>query len=192
MGQGRTGEFIVPNGTVLTANLDNLIDTKVSQNNDKFKLTVQSPSEFRGATIEGYITGVGRSGRVSGSSNITFNFDSITLRNGQRYDFAGTLQGIKDQYGKVVKVDTEGTAKSTSQTKETAKRGGLGAGAGAIIGAIAGGLKGAAIGAVIGGGAGAGSVIATGREDVKLGQGSTLTIQSSSPIRSNDQPASEN
>lgn len=192
MGQGRTGEFIVPNGTVLTANLDNLIDTKVSQNNDKFKLTVQSPSEFRGATIEGYISGVGRSGRVSGSSNITFNFESITLRNGQRYDFAGTLQGIKDQYGKVVKVDTEGTAKGSSQTKETAKRGGLGAGAGAIIGAIAGGLKGAAIGAVIGGGAGAGSVIATGREDVKLGQGSTLTIQSSSPIRNNDQPASEN
>lgn len=191
MGQGRTGEFVVPNGTVITAILDNLIDTKVSQNNDRFKLTVQSPSEFRGATIEGYISGVGRSGRVSGSSNITFNFESITLRNGQRYDFAGSLQGIKDQYGKVVKVDNEGTAKGDSQTKETAKRGGIGAGAGAIIGAIAGGLKGAAIGAIIGGGAGAGSVIATGRDDVKLNQGSTLTIQSSSPIRG-DQPASEN
>ncbi len=191
MSQPRVGEFLIPNGTIVTASLENLIDTKVSQNNDRFKLTVQSPMEYRGAVIEGYITGVGRSGRVSGSSNITFNFESITLRDGKRYDFAGSLQGIKDQYGKAVKVDTEGTAKSDSQTKETAKRGGLGAGVGAIIGAIAGGGKGAVLGAIIGGGAGAGSVIATGREDLKLLQGSTLTIQSSSPVRNNQQ-VSEN
>ena len=191
IGQARTGEFVVPNGMILTANLENLVDTKISQNNDRFKLTVQSPMEFRGAVIEGYISGVGRSGRVSGSSNITFNFQSITLRDGQRYDFAGTLQGVRDQYGKVVKVDAEGTVRGDSQTNETAKRGGLGAGAGAIIGAISGGLKGAAIGAIIGGGAGAGSVIATGREDIRLLQGTTLTIQSSSPIRGQDR-GSEN
>ncbi|MEO5858491.1 MAG: hypothetical protein ABIR33_06025 [Pyrinomonadaceae bacterium] len=193
MSQPRIGEFLIPNGTLVTANLDNLIDSKVSQNNDRFKLTVQSPMEYRGAVIEGYLTGVGRSGRVSGSSNITFNFESITLRDGKRYDFAGSLQGIKDQYGKVVKVDTEGTAKSDSQTRETAKRGGIGAGVGALIGAIAGGGKGAVLGAIIGGGAGAGSVYATGREDIRLMQGSTLTIQSSSPIRtSQNQPISEN
>ena len=193
MSQPRVGEFLIPDGTLVTANLDNMIDTRVSQNNDRFKLTVQSPMEYRGAVIEGYITGVGRSGRISGSSNITFNFESITLRDGKRYDFAGSLQGIKDQYGKVVKVDTEGTAKSDSQTKETAKRGGIGAGVGAIIGAIAGGGKGAVLGAIIGGGAGAGSVIYTGREDLKLMQGSTLTIQSSSPIRSGqNQQISEN
>jgi hypothetical protein len=189
----RVGEFIVPDGVVLTANLENLIDTKVSQNNDRFKLTVQSPMEFRGAVIEGYLSGVGRSGRVSGRSNLTFNFESITLREGKRYDFAGSLQGIKDQYGKAVKVDTEGTAKSDSQTKETAKRGGIGAGVGAIIGAIAGGGKGAVLGAIIGGGAGAGSVIYTGRDDIELMQGSTLTIQSSSPVRAGqNQQISEN
>jgi len=187
----RVGEFVVADGTIITANLEHLIDTKVSQNNDRFKLTVQSPMEYRGAVIEGYLSGIGRSGRVSGSSNITFNFESITLRDGKRYDFAGSLQGIKDQYGKAVKVDTEGTAKGGSQTKETAKRSGIGAGVGAIIGAIAGGGKGAVLGAIIGGGAGAGSVIATGREDIKLQQGSTLTIQSSSPVR-NSQQVSEN
>ncbi len=193
MSQPRVGEFLIPDGTIVTANLDNMIDTKASQNNDRFKLTVQSPMEYRGAVIEGYITGVGRSGRVSGSSNITFNFESITLRDGKRYDFAGSLQGIKDQYGKAVKVDTEGTAKSDSQTRETAKRGGIGAGVGALIGAIAGGGKGAGLGAILGGGAGAGSVIYTGREDIQLMQGSTLTIQSSSPIRSNqNQQISEN
>ena len=179
--QGRTGEFIVPSGTIISGLLESSIDTKVTQNNDRFKLTVQSPMEFRGAMIEGFLTGVGRSGQVSGRSNVTFNFETITLRNGQRYDFAGYLQSVKDQNGKEVKVDTEGTAKSDSQTKETAKRGGIGAGLGAIIGAIAGGGKGAAIGAIIGGGAGAGSVIVQGREDLQLMKGSTITVQSTSP-----------
>ncbi|MFN6962311.1 MAG: hypothetical protein ACK4S4_00940 [Pyrinomonadaceae bacterium] len=184
---GRTGEFIVPNGTVLTGMLESTIDTKASQNNDRFKLTVQTPIDFRGAVIEGYITGVGRSGRVSGRSNVTFNFESITLRDGQRYDFAGFLQAVKDQNGKDVKVDTEGTAKSGSQTKETAKRGGIGAGLGAVIGAIAGGGTGAVVGAVIGGSVGAGSVIVQGRDDLQLLKGSVFTIQASSPIR-NDAP----
>jgi hypothetical protein len=191
LSQGRTGEFIVPNGTMVTGQLESTIDTKVSQNNDRFKITVQSPDEFRGAVIEGYITGVGRSGQVSGRSNITFNFERITLRNGQSYDFAGYLQAIKDQNGKPVKVDTEGTAKGDSQTKETAKRGGIGAGLGAVIGAIAGGGKGAAIGAIIGGGAGAGSVIAQGRDDIQLLKGSMITVQASSPARG-EQPVSEN
>lgn len=180
-GPARTGNFIVPNGTIVTAVLENMIDTKASQNNDRFKMTVQSPDEFRGAVLEGYLSGVGRSGRVSGSSNITFNFERITLRNGQSYEFAGSLQSVKDHQGKTVKVDTEGTAKGDSQTRETVKRGGIGAGLGAIIGAIAGGGKGAAIGAILGGGAGAGSVIAQGREDLQLMKGSTITIQASSP-----------
>ncbi|HUR98642.1 MAG TPA: hypothetical protein VMZ26_11310 [Pyrinomonadaceae bacterium] len=179
--QSRTGDFIVPSGTLITGLLDSTIDTKVTQNSDRFRMIVQSPNEFRGATIEGYVTGVGRSGQVSGRSNVTFNFETITLRSGERYEFAGYLQSIKDQNGKEVRVDTEGTAKSDSQTKETAKRGGIGAGLGAIIGAIAGGGKGAAIGAIIGGGAGAGSVVVQGREDLQLMKGSMITVQSTSP-----------
>lgn len=175
------GNYAVPNGVVLTGSLENEINTRVSQNNDRFRLTVQSPIEFRGAVIEGYISGVGRSGKISGQSNVTFNFERITLKNGQSYDFAGYLQSITDQNGKVVKVDNEGTARGGSQTRETVKRGGIGGGIGAVIGAIAGGAKGAAIGAVIGSGAGAGSVYAQGKDDIRLLPGSTLTVQSSSP-----------
>jgi hypothetical protein len=183
----RIGEFVVPNGSVITGLLENPIDTKVSQNNDRFRMTVQSPDQFRGAIVEGYISGVGRSGQISGRSNVTFNFTKITLRDGKSYDFAGTLQSIRDAYGKDVKVDAEGIAKSDSQTRETVKRGGIGAGAGALIGAIFGGGKGAAIGAIVGGGAGAGSVIVQGREDIRLQQGSILTVISSSPIRRDQQ-----
>jgi len=180
---GRTGDYIVPDGMILSAYLERDIDTKVSQNNDQFKLTVQSPDQFRGATINGYISGVGRSGKVTGRSNVTFNFTTITLRDGKTYDYRGTLTGVRDAQGKDVRVDTEGTARGDSQTRESVKRGGIGAGLGAVIGAIAGGAKGAAIGAIIGGGAGAGSVVLTGREDVALGRGSIISIQSSSPIR---------
>jgi len=183
---GRTGDFVVPNGTLITAQLENTIDTKASQNNDKFKMTVQSPMEYRGAVIEGHLSGVGRSGRVSGRSNITFNFDTITMRDGKTYDFAGFLQSIKDHNGKPVRVDSEGVVTSGSQTKQTVKRGGIGAGLGAVIGAIAGGGTGAAIGAVIGGGVGAGSVIVQGRDDVQLMKGSIFTVQASSPIRGTD------
>lgn len=180
---GRRGTYIVPNGTMITGILENDIDTKVSQNNDRFRMTVQSPDQFRGATVEGYLTGINRSGKVSGRSQITFNFERITLRNGETYDFAGNLQSVTDANGKTVKVGAEGEAKGGSQTKETIKRGGIGAGAGAIIGAIIGGGKGAAIGAIIGGGAGAGSVIVQGKDDLELKQGSTVTVQSSSPLR---------
>ena len=180
---GRTGDFIVPNGTIVTGILEKDIDTKVSQNNDRFEMVVQSPNEFRGAIVEGYITGVNRSGKVSGRSQVTFNFERIRLSNGRVYDFNGFLKSVTDENGKVVKVDTEGTAQGDNQTTETVKRGGIGAGIGAIIGAIAGGGKGAAIGAIIGGGAGAGSVIVQGKDDIQLKPGSTITVQTSSPVR---------
>ncbi len=179
----RTGDFIVPNGTMITGILDHDINTKISQNNDRFRMTVQSPNEYRGAVVEGYLTGINRSGKVSGRSQITFNFQKITLRNGQTYEFAGFLQSVTDTNGKTVKIDTEGTAKGDSQTKETVKRGGIGAGLGAIIGAIAGGGKGAAIGAVIGGGAGAGSVVLQGKDDLELKKGSQITVTASAPSR---------
>lgn len=188
----RTGDFVVPNGEIITGVLETTIDTKASQNDDRFRLTVQSPNEFRGATIVGYISGVNRSGRATGRSNVTFNFEKITLVNGKTYDFAGNLQAITDQNGKVVKVDSEGSAKGGNQTTQTAKRGGIGAGIGAIIGAIAGGGTGAAIGAAIGAGAGAGSVILQGRDDLQLMKGSTITVQSSSPIRQSAPPTPDN
>lgn len=183
LSQPRIGRFIVVNGTVITGVLENEINTKVSQNNDRFKMTVQEPMEYRGAIVEGYVSGVGRSGQVSGRSNVTFNFERITLRDGKVYDFSGNVQTIKDTNGKEVRVDNEGTARGGSQTNETAKRGGIGAGLGALIGAIAGGGKGAVIGAIIGGGAGAGSVAIMGRDDVRLMPGSTISVLSSSPIR---------
>lgn len=180
---GRTGDYIVPNDTILYGTLENDVDTKVSQNNDRFRMTVTSPNAFRGAVVEGYLSGIDRSGRVTGRSEITFNFQTIRMPNGRSYDFAGFLQSVTDENGKTIRIDDEGTAKGNSQTKETVKRAGIGAGIGALIGAIAGGAKGAAIGAAIGGGAGAGSVVLQGKDDLKLKAGSEMSVKSSSPLR---------
>ncbi|HRI02416.1 MAG TPA: hypothetical protein PLL77_01625 [Pyrinomonadaceae bacterium] len=177
----KPGNYTVADGTMMTGVLENELNTKVSQNNDRFRMKVQSPDEYRGAVIEGYVSGINRSGRVTGASTINLNFDKITLNNGQSYDFAATLRGVTDATGKIVKVDNEGTIKGDSQTNNTAIRGGLGAGIGAIIGAIAGGGKGAAIGAIIGGGAGAGSVAVQDRKDVQINKGSTVSIQAAAP-----------
>ncbi|MEQ1920867.1 MAG: hypothetical protein ABL952_00030 [Pyrinomonadaceae bacterium] len=177
----KPGNYTVADGTMITGVLDNEINTKVSQNNDRFRMKVQSPDQYRGAVIEGYVSGINRSGKVTGASSITLNFEKITLNNGQSYDFAGTLRGVTDATGKIINVDNEGTIKGGSQTTTTAKRGGIGAGAGAILGAILGGGKGAAIGAIIGAGAGAGSVAIQDRKDVQINKGSTLSIQAAAP-----------
>ncbi len=181
----KPGNYVVPNGTLLTGTLENEINTGVSHNNDRFRMTVQSPDEFRGATVQGYISNVTRSGKVTGQATVTLNFETITLRDGKRYDLAGYVTDVRTVSGKTVRVDDESTLKGDNQTTNTAKRGGIGAGIGAIIGAIAGGGKGAAIGAVIGAGGGAGSVAVQGREDVVLQLGSTITIISSSPVQRN-------
>lgn len=177
----KTGQYIVANGEIITGTLENLVSTKASQNNDRFRMRVTSPNLYRGAIIEGYISGIDRSNRNPiGSAKLTFNFETIRLANGQTYDFAGFLQSVTDASGNDVKVDSEGSV-SKSQTKQTAKRAGIGAGAGAIIGAIIGGAKGAIIGAGIGAGGGAGSVAIENKGDLELEAGSSITVQSSSP-----------
>ncbi|MFN3330275.1 MAG: YMGG-like glycine zipper-containing protein, partial [Pyrinomonadaceae bacterium] len=117
----------------------------------------------------------------SGRSQITFNFETIRMPNGETYAFRGIVMSVTDTEGKTIKVDPEGTTKGDSQTKEAVKRGGIGAALGAVIGAIAGGAKGAAIGAIIGASAGAGSVAIQGKDDLELKAGSTIMVQASTP-----------
>jgi len=176
-----SGVFVVPKGEILTGAMLNLVSTKDSQNNDRFRMKVQSPNEFEGAIIEGYLSGVKRTGNIKGRSTLTLNFETIQMRDGKTYDFAGLTKTATDSTGRVIRVGKEGDIQGKSRSKKSAKRGGIGAGLGAILGGILGGGKGAIIGATIGGSAGAGSVIAKGKGDVTLEEGSILTVESTSP-----------
>jgi hypothetical protein len=174
-------DFILTNGETVVAVLDNGISTSNAKVGDRFTATVRQPSEYEGASIEGHITNVERSGRVTGRSQMNLSFDNIRMRDGRTYRFAGILDSVRNTQGDTVKIDNEGTVRDDSQTTKTAQRAAIGTAVGAIIGAIAGGGKGAAIGAIVGAGGGAGSVYVQGRDDLDLDRGTELTIQATGP-----------
>jgi hypothetical protein len=180
---GSTGGYVINNGETLIATLNNDINTRNSREGDRFTMTVREPSQYAGATIEGRLSQVNRSGRVTGRSEVTFNFDRIRMRDGRTADFAGFVESVRTVNGETVRVDNEGTVQDSSQTDRTVQRTAIGTAVGAIIGAIAGGGKGAAIGAVVGAGGGAGSVYVQGSDDLDLRSGTEVTIRASSPNR---------
>ncbi len=174
--------FVVPDGTSLIAVLNENLSTKQSRERDRFTLTVRQPSQYDGATIEGLVSRVNRSGRVTGRSEMSLNLERIRLRDGRSFRFAGLIEGVRTRGDENVRVDNEGTVQeSKSQTEQTVQRAAIGTAAGAIIGAIAGGGKGAGIGAILGAGGGAGSVYAQGRDDLELMSGTELNIRATAP-----------
>lgn len=178
-----SGAFIVRDGETVIAVLDNSLDTKQTKEGDRFSITVREPSQYEGAVIEGTVGAIDQGGRLTGRSGMSLNFDTIRLRNGQTYRFAGVLGSARTANGDTVKVDNEGSAQGDNQTTPTVQRTAIGTAIGAIIGAIAGGGKGAAIGGIIGAAGGAGSVYIQGKDNLELPRGTELTIRASAPTR---------
>ena len=176
-----SGEFVIPNGETLIAELNDDLSTRNAREGQTFTATVRQPSAYEGAVLEGRVTHLQRGGRITGRSELTLDFDNIRMRDGRTYRFAGILDSVRLQNGDVVKVDNEGAVQDDNQTTKTVQRTAIGTAVGAVIGAIAGGGKGAAIGAIIGAGGGAGSVYVQGRDDLDLTRGSELTIRASAP-----------
>jgi uncharacterized protein YcfJ len=176
--QTRNG-FLIPDNTLLEARLNQRLQARLGDGT-RFTMTVQSPRQFRGAVIEGYVEDARRSGRVSGRSEIVLNFDRIRHR-GRTYDFAGTIEDVRTTKGERVEVDREGSVREDSQTERTVGRSVGGAVIGTVIGAIAGGGSGAAKGAIIGGGLGAGSVLVQGRNNLDLRKDTRFTLRASAP-----------
>jgi hypothetical protein len=175
-------DFIIPDGMVLMGVLNTSLSTETAHDNDRFTMTVRTPQEYNGAVVEGYISGVQRSGRVTGRSTMNLNFDTIRMPDGTTYRFAGLVESVRTQGGDEVKVTNEGGVQSNdSRGQTTAKRAGIGTAVGAVIGAIAGGGKGAAIGAAVGAGAGAGSVYAQGKDDLEMPNGTEIRVRASTP-----------
>src|SRR5262252_1122236 len=176
------GDFIVPDGVLLSARLNQPLSTKNTREGDRFTLNVIEPGQYRGAVIEGVVARSDRSGRVSGRADMTLDFERIRTPDGRTYNFAGTIEDVSLPGGEKVRVDREGNVKDDdSQTSRTVTRSAVGGAIGAIIGAIAGGGKGAAVGAAVGVGAGAGSMYIEGRDDLELPAGTEINIRASSP-----------
>jgi hypothetical protein len=176
-----SGDFIIPNGTLLVATLNENLSASTSRENDRFTMTVREPSQYDGAVIEGYVSNVSRGGRITGRSEMSLNYERIRMRDGRTYRFAGLTESLRTTNGETVRVDNEGSVAGDNQTSKTTQRAAIGTAVGAIIGAIAGGGKGAAIGAIVGAGAGAGSVYVQGGNNLELMSGTEISIRSTGP-----------
>jgi hypothetical protein len=176
------GNFLVPGGTRVMVTLDTAVSTETARHGDRLTMTTRNPSRYEGAVIEAFVSSVNASGRLGGRADLTLVFESIRLRDGRTYQFAGVIESVRTPDGEAIRVDNEGSVEDeNSQTEKTVQRGAIGAAVGAIIGAVAGGGSGAAIGAAIGAGGGAGTVIVEGRDQLDLPRGTELTIISSAP-----------
>src|ERR1051325_4968040 len=135
--------FVVPDGTRVVAVLENDLSTRSAAVGERFTMRVTDPIEFQDARIEGHVSSIQRSGRLTGRAVMTLDFDNIQLRDGRTYQFAGLLEGVTTRDGESVRVDNEGAVRERNQTTQTEQRAAIGTAVGAIIGAIAGGGKGA-------------------------------------------------
>ena len=174
--------IIIVNDSIFRIRLDTQISTKTNVAGDRFTAFVIEPKEFENAVIEGHVADVKRAGKLTGTTQISLDFDSITLRDGSNIPFHAQVEKVYATE-KVKTVDEEGNVQTGSTTRDTTIRGAGGAAIGAIIGGIAGGGKGAAIGAILGAGVGAGSVYVQGNKDLIFDPGTELSVKTFGPRR---------
>ena len=165
---------LVPAGADLKVRINDTLSSKDSRIGDRFTATVIDPSRFDEAKLTGHISSIRKSGKIQGRTSMNLAFDSVELRDGRR----GVLHGyVTRVYGEGSgRADQEGGVESSSRTKQSVKRAGVGATVGAIVGGIAGGGKGAAIGLIIGGAGGAGSLAVQGSKELKLESGTEMLV----------------
>jgi hypothetical protein len=163
---------IIPTGTTLNLTLHTAVASDTSQVEDAVAAELTNPLMIDGRTalpagamVGGVVSGVEESGRVKGRARLALDFTSLTS-GGRRYALTA------EPYTRV----------ASATKSEDATKIGIGAGAGAVIGGILGGKKGAAEGAAIGGGAGTGVVLATRGKEVRLANGTGVSIQLASPL----------
>ena len=165
---------LVPVGTDLKVRINDTLSSKDSRIGDRFTATVIDPSRFDEARLNGRISSIQKSGKIKGRTSMNLAFDSVELRDGRK----GLLHGyVTRVYGSDSgRADNEGGVESSSRTKQSVKRAGIGATVGAIVGGIAGGGKGAAIGLIIGGAGGAGSLAVQGSKELKIESGTEMLV----------------
>lgn len=179
---GSSAENLIPAGTALRLRLTTALSTKTNNEGDTFTAQVIEPPAYEGATVEGHIARIERSGKMTGHTEMALDFDTITFRNGRRSAFYAQIEKI--YIGDSIKTaDEEGNVTSANKTRDILIRAGGGAALGAIIGGIAKGSKGAIIGAIIGAGVGAGSVFIQGNKELILDNGTEMSVRTVTTAR---------
>jgi outer membrane murein-binding lipoprotein Lpp len=165
--------IIVARGTRLELDLETPLSSSSNRVGDAIVARVSSAVSPEGdvalpggAWLEGRLTEVKASGRVSGRARLTAHFDTLVVR-GERHSIDTTDLVLEAENG---------------HKRDAAVVGG-GAAAGAIIGGIAGGKGGLGKGILIGGAAGTAAVLATPGKDVELPAGARISLETLTTLR---------
>ena len=152
--------YELPRGTKIRVQMDNEINSKVSNVNDTFTTTISEPVKVRetvvlpiGTVIEGRVTSAKRASLGMKNGSLVVAFETLRFATGEKREISGVLVNPL-------------TAES-SQTANVLTIAG-GTALGAIFGGVAKSGSGAAIGAAIGTGAGAGLVFLKKGKDVSI------------------------
>jgi hypothetical protein len=181
------GDFVVPEGTRITLQLNKHLSTKTNSEGDSFDAVVTEPVFQgdrivipKGSKVEGSITRIVRPGRFKGKAVMNILFQSINIPGRGQLPLVASL----------ARVDTEGNA-SVHPEGSIDGEGSVGSDigkvlvpglAGAGIGTLAGGGKGAGIGAGVGAAIGLATVFATRGKDLEVRRGSTMDISLDRPL----------
>jgi len=175
----------VPAGTALMVRLDTTLATFSNKAGDQFRGSITQPVVINGqtvipvgSTIEGRVTKVSESRRISGRPTIGILPEAVILPTGERYYLDATLT---DTSIRGADVNSEGQFKgSTHDRKDTLEQGGGTAG-GMLIGGLAGGPVGVLVGGAIGAGATTGHWLSKHRS-ATLPSGTQLTLELNRPL----------
>lgn len=166
-------EVTIPAGTSFPIILDTPVGSDTSHAEEAVAAHLSQPLTMHGETllpagsrVGGVVTDAKPSGKVKGLAHISVRFDSLSERDGERYQIQTVAVGR--------------TAEATK--KKDALEIGAPAAGGAIIGGLLGGKKGALIGTAVGGGAGTAVVLSTSGREVHLNQGAILTLKLSEAV----------
>ena len=147
----------LPAGTAVKMKLETPISTKTSKIGDTFAGRVTEPVLLNGKTvipvgaaITGQIIKLEEPRRIKGKPTIELRPDSLTLPNGEKYEFHATI--VDTDPSTKTSVNDEGQIKGKGRDGKDVRNIAIGTGAGLGVGAVAGGGKGALIGATIGAG----------------------------------------
>ena len=180
----------IPQGSHALLRMVNSVTTRTAQEGDYVYLSTATPIVAggrvlvpEGSYVQGVVSRVKRSGRVSGRAELGIRIESLTLRSGAMIQLSPRL-GSVDAGGSDQKVDKEnGITQGSSHGADAARVATLGGAGAALGGMIDRTWTGAGIGAGAGGAVGLASVLLTRGREVELRQGSTIDVVFDRPVQ---------
>ena len=180
----------IPQGSHALLRMVNSVTTRTAQEGDYVYLSTAVPIVAggqvlvpEGSYVQGVVSRVKRSGRVSGRAELGIRIESLTLRSGAVIQLSPRL-GSVDAQGSDQKVDEEnGIAQGSSHGADAARIATLGGAGAAFGGMVDRTWTGAGIGAGAGGAVGLASVLLTRGREVELRQGSTIDVVFDRPVK---------